>query len=63
MRSTSIRTSRASTWPAPATRWSGPRRCRERPPELVIAMNAVYVDEIGEQLSALGLGATKVVGV
>ena len=41
----------------------GPEALRERPPELVIAMNAVYVDEIGEQLSALGLGATKVVGV
>jgi cyclopropane fatty-acyl-phospholipid synthase-like methyltransferase len=41
----------------------GPDALRERPPELVIAMNAVYVDEIGEQLSALGLGATKVVGV
>jgi hypothetical protein len=41
----------------------GPKALRERPPELVIAMNAVYVDEIGEQLAALGLGATKVVGV
>jgi SAM-dependent methyltransferase len=41
----------------------GPEALHERPPELVIAMNAVYVDEIGRQLSELGLGATKVVGV
>jgi SAM-dependent methyltransferase len=41
----------------------GPDALRERPPDFVIAMNAVYVDEIGERLSALGLGATKVVGV
>jgi hypothetical protein len=41
----------------------GPDALGERPPELVIAMNAVYVNEIGERLSALGLGAAKVVGV
>jgi SAM-dependent methyltransferase len=41
----------------------GPDALHKRPPELVIAMNAVYVDEIGRQLSELGLGATKVVGV
>ena len=28
----------------------------------MIAMNAVYLDEIGKRLSALGLGAAKVVG-
>jgi hypothetical protein len=34
-----------------------------RPPDLVIAMNSVYLDEIGARLTSLGLSDTQLVGV
>jgi hypothetical protein len=36
----------------------GPQDLVERPPDLVIAMNAVYTSEIRAQLDQLGLSAT-----
>jgi ABC-type hemin transport system substrate-binding protein len=39
-----------------------PESLRELRPDLVVAMNSIYVDEIRDQLHALGL-APRVVGV
>jgi hypothetical protein len=41
----------------------GPEALPSAPPDLVIAMNAVYVGEIRERLGALGLGEAEVVSV
>jgi SAM-dependent methyltransferase len=41
----------------------GPDDLREQPPDLVVAMNAVYLDEIRAALDARGLASTKLLGV
>ncbi len=45
-RSTSIRTSGASSWSVRSTRSSLRRRCESIRPDLVVAMNPIYLDEI-----------------
>ncbi len=40
-----------------------PESLPAEPPDLVVAMNSVYLEEIGARLSGLGLSSTRVVGV